>query len=77
MVQAMLKIQFNNHPNLHPTGCDILLVCLFIETLGSNLPLVDSAVSSSEGVALGILKSVQDGLVFGVEVHSAMLNRNS
>lgn len=77
MVQAMLKIQFNNHPNLRPTGCDILLVCLFIETLGSNLPLVDSAVSSSEGVALGILKSVQDGLVFGVEVHSAMLNRNS
>ena len=20
----------HNHPNLHPTGCDILLVCLFL-----------------------------------------------
>jgi hypothetical protein len=34
---------------------------------GVGLPLVDGAVAAGEGVGLGILKSVQDGLVLGVE----------
>jgi len=36
----------------------------------AHLPVVDSAVTSLEGVALGILQSVQDGFVFGAEVNS-------
>ena len=31
------------------------------------LPLVDGAVSAGKSVGLGIFKSVQDGLVLGVE----------
>ena len=35
------------------------------------LPLVDVAVSAGEGVGLGILKGVQDGLVLPVEGNAA------
>ena len=36
----------------------------------SHLPGVDGAVAATEGVALGVLDGVQDGLVFGTEVES-------
>jgi len=36
----------------------------------AHLPGVDGAVSTPEGVALGILNGVQDGLVLGAEVES-------
>ena len=35
------------------------------------LPLVDVAVAAGEGVGLGILKGVQDGLVLAVEGNAA------
>jgi hypothetical protein len=35
-----------------------------------HLPGVDGAVAATEGVALGVLDGVQDGLVFGTEVES-------
>ena len=37
----------------------------------ARLPGVDGAVTSAEGVALGVLEGVQDGLVLGAEVHAA------
>ena len=39
--------------------------------LGVRLPLVDGAVTAGEGVGLGILKGVQDGLVLAVEGNAA------
>ena len=39
--------------------------------LGVRLPLVDGAVTAGEGVGLGILKGVQDGLVLPVEGNAA------
>jgi len=39
----------------------------------ARLPGVDGAVTSAEGVALGVLKGVQDGLVLGAEVHAEHL----
>jgi hypothetical protein len=44
----------------------------FVEDL-SHLPGVDGAVAATEGVALGVLDGVQDGLVFGTEVESEHL----
>ena len=41
----------------------------------AHLPVVDSAVTSLEGVALGILQSVQDGFVFGAEVKPEKSNK--
>ena len=41
----------------------------------SHLPGVDAAVTSGEGVALGILQSVQDGFVFGAEVKPEKSNK--
>lgn len=38
-----------------------------------HLPGVDGAVAATEGVALGVLDGVQDGLVFGTEVESEHL----
>lgn len=37
------------------------------------LPVVDGAVSSPEGVALGILQGVQNNFILGVEIHSQHL----
>jgi hypothetical protein len=46
-------------------GCADVVVVV-VEGVG-RLPLVDGAVSAGKGVGLGIFKSVQDGLVLGVE----------
>lgn len=48
------------------SSCQIRAVCG-----GLNfLPLVDGAVTTPEGVGLGVLNGVQNGLVFGTEVKS-------
>jgi len=51
------------------TVATLEVVLSFLSLRGlSHLPGVDAAVTSGEGVALGILQGVQDGFVFGAEV---------
>lgn len=64
---------FGPDPRLSFSSQPTRMFCfVFLEKI-DHLPGVDGAISSAERVALGIFQSVQDGLVFGAEVHAEHL----